>query len=537
MQSATNKNSQERVRETGEREHGGKGPQDQNRPSLKKRKMDDVGAFITQKMDKSEGADLGNKTLPAVIEIAESGGVSDGTQGERNSDKSLASDSPEAEPTADLHKSSATWNATDLEDRNVEKVVKCTQNPQLLATDLKTAVEHESEEHHAFTEKTCGSAKEPAMDVQRAGRSNSQQSEMSEQAMDEDYGDSRPETCSEPVYYDHDSTDQQEAVEMMSPGNQAIDSEHEKGTVTVHGDGNLSSPDLSPTTSPRASNPASLHDSRSRDDEDCILDLEYDDDQPVRADQESSEHSEHASKTSTLSDSNADNDHRAEECSNVGPDPKGKTPKTTQPSGAEDEAELDMLVIDISSSVSEQTSQTAGCDSISSAPEHESPTTERLDPFAHLFETSFPPLDRTHDSMTRPASKDSKSQPEMSGTSSNIRKKSLAATVIKTERDDDCMITAAFISPKGPRRSGEGVRSASHTVTSQRGTVTVAPGSKARGSHFAGRAAQLRQSGGPGGWEKWDQSSAIQQFNLQTLGKSFSALCATNAHLIISSIP
>ena len=535
-QSAIHRCSQGQARKSSEWEHGGKGSQAQSRPLCKKRKIEeeeeeDVEAFMTGGVEEFEAADSRNKMPPA-----ESFSMKGVTQKEENGDRNVFRSSPDADPATELCQSSATMNMADFEERNAEKAAEHTKGPLLSATDVTTAEwESDSEEHHAFRhEKTDVSEEEPALVVQRAGQSSPQQSDTPEQAMDEDDGDGRTENCSEPAYDDHDSAGQQEAAETTSPGNQAVDLEPENETVTVFvdGDGNLSTPhDVPPSTPSRTSNPASLHDDRtSRDEEDRVLDLEYDDDQPVKADQESSEYRERTSETSTLSDSNTDSGAHAEERSNVGPEPNTRPSKTSQPGGGEDEAELDMLVIDISSSVSEQTNQMADGDSTSTAPgERTSPTTERLDPFAHLFETSFPPLDRTHDnSVTHPPSKDGESrlQPGMSRMPSDIRKNSPAATVIKTEPEDDCMITAAFITPKGSRESGQGSRSASHTVTSQRGAVSLspAPGIVARGSHFAGRASQHRQGRGPGSWEKWDRPPAIQQFNLPAQGESGFAL-------------
>ena len=536
--SAIHAHRQGQARRSTEWEHGGKGSQVQSHPLCKKRKIEeeeeeDVEAFMTGGVEEFEAADLRNKTPPAVGEVAESFSTRGVTRKEENGDRNFARSFPDADPAAELCQSSATLNTADFEERIAEKAAGHTEAPLLSATDVTTTAEWESdaEEHHTFRhEKTDDSEEEPALVVQRASQSSPQQSDTQEQAMDEDDGDGRTENCSEPAYDDHDSADPQEAAETTSPGIKAIGLEPENETVTVFvdGDGNLSTPhNVPPITSSRTSNPASLHDDRtSRDEEDCVLDLEYDDNQPVKADQERSEYRGCTSETSTLSDSNTDSGTHAEERSNVGPEPNTRPSKTSQPGGGEDEAELDMLVIDISSSVSEQTNQMAEGDSASSVPgERTSPTTERLDPFAHLFETGFPPLDRTHDnSVTHPPSKDGEShlQPGMSKTPSDIRKNSPAATVIKTEPEDDCMITAAFITPKGPRESGQGSRSASHTVTSQRGPVSLsaAPGIVARGSHFAGRASQHRQGRGPGSWEKWDRPPAIQQFNLPAQGES-----------------
>ena len=536
-QSAIHRRSQGQARKSTEWEHGGKGSQVQSRPLCKKRKIEDVEAFMTAGLEEFEAADSRNKTPPAVGEVAESFSTRGVTRKEENGDGNILRSSPDADPATELCQSSATLNTADFEERNAEKAAEHTEGPLLSATDLTTTAEWESnsEEHHAVRhEKTDDSEEEPALVVQRAGQSSPQQSDTPEQAMDEDDGDGRTENSSEPAYDDHDSTDQQEAAETTSPGNQAVDLEPENETVTVFvdGDGNLSTPhDVPPSTPSRTSKPASLLDDRtSRDEEDRVLDLEYDDDQPAKADQERSEYRERTSETSALSDSNTDSGAHAEERSNVGLEPNTRPSKTSQPGGGEDEAETDMLVIDISSSVSEQTNQMADGDSASTAPgERTSPTTERLDPFAHLFETSFPPLDRTHDnSVTHPPSKDGESrlQPGMSRTPSDIRKNSPAATVIKTEPEDDCMITAAFITPKGPRESGQGSRSASHTVTSQRGAVSLspAPGIIARGSHFAGRASQHRQGRGVSSWEKWDRPPAIQQFNLPAQGESGFAL-------------
>ena len=520
MRSAACRNAQERVRETDQRGRGGIGPQGQSRPSCKKRKLDDDDALMTQGMEDPEAADVRDRTRPGVADLGVAdldlggSGVSDGgARREELDDVNFTNDSLQATCATDLDKSSASVKRTELGASDEEDVDRDSQEPPLSATD------QESAERDRLAERRAECTEGQAAGRRRAGPSGCPRPEP---AADDD-GDSGAELGCDPAYDDQDSSDQPEAVEVMSLGDEAEDSDRDSESVTVFvdGEGNVSTPPgASLHTSPRTS----LHGSAaSRDDEDRILNLEYEDEQVGRADQERCEDGGRVSSASPSSDGQAeDGQPAAEGCSEVAPEQTTKASRMTQPGGAEDDAELDMLVIDISSSVSEPTTnQAAEGGTVGSTPEYPSQAAERLDPFAHLFETSFPPLDRTHhnaphppstDSTPHPASTDCRSQP---GTS-DAGKLPPAAAVVKEERDDDCMITAAFISPGsgrksapgGGRRSAPGARSAAHTAPGPRGAM-LGSGRGRPGHHRQG-----------GGWDRWAQPPAIQQFNLFADGKS-----------------
>ena len=122
---------------------------------------------------------------------------------------------------------------------------------------------------------------------------------------------------------------------------------------------------------------------------------------------------------------------------------------------SEDDADQDMLVIDISSSVSEPAGQITDGDVTDTTQGQRRKSVEKPDPFHHLL-TSFPPLDMTRNKLLQVAGK------SLPGPSKSGRSPVKEAPVsVKEEQDDDCMITAAFISPPVRRRS------ASHTLTNQ----------------------------------------------------------------------
>lgn len=191
--------------------------------------------------------------------------------------------------------------------------------------------------------------------------------------------------------------------------------------------------------------------------------------------------------------------------------------RSSQPT--EDDAEQDMLVIDLSNTVLEQTPSNTGheqtnvstdseqsqpntdseqtqpgtegeqthenIDSIASGdgPEQSAQSAEKPDPFFHLL-TNFPVRDRFY-SKASPSSAENKIDPQ---TSKPVSACSIphSSSIIKEEPDDDCMITAAFMSPSRENRNRHH-GPVPHTVTT---ATSVASSRVWRGGEVGGAARQ-----------------------------------------------
>ncbi|KAK7115755.1 uncharacterized protein [Littorina saxatilis] len=476
------KDTQEEIHCTNQQEHEDIGTHDQGSSSCKKRRTDGNNTSLTPdattQRKESAPVHFEDRIVPCNSDSDSKTADSADKHESHNTDRQVLKALYEEQSVSKAGKTLVASATSDVKQRSRERLEAYLNNPMCIADEQTTQADD-------FTENATGEdILQSSVEVSAAGMEGdmlpeSPHAETPAQAMAVDYGHSATEEATPFETDSIDNFDTQDSAEMSLSEKQLSVSDFdtagsengdENVTVFMDGEGNLSAPQ-------------SVDNREGR--EEGTADSPGDGDCSVSNNQERYKDPENTSE------------QLGEDASEDGSDTIKMTPdapevleaeqsKPSQGIGECEDTDQDLLVIDIS----EQDSNPA-----SSGAEQESQPVEKLDPFAHLFEASFPPLDRTHDNVPHPSAKDSHS-------GKNKTSREVPKSAVKEEPDDDCMIMAAFISPQSTRK-----RSASHTATSRSAADSVLPGNTSMGGGHYSRTTQGRGRLTQGGWV---QQSAVR---------------------------